>query len=387
MGRLEREIPNLRAAVDYCLMTPSQAESALRLAVSLPSMFWLLNGQLGEARRWLAPAREPGLPSPERAAALVIGSYLAFAQGDLQEGASMLVDGSTMAERLADPAAQVLAAHFRSVGRFFADSVEEGVDDLRSALELLDSLPLETELDLHVLLLSDLLVTCSISGEFELGLRCRERVLAATASFPDSFDRGYGIWAAAMLDERIGELDRAADEIAEAVRIKLIWLGSDAVGLAIVIEEAAVIAGRRSEHTLAATILGFADVFWTTLDADRNAHHHLQRLHVACERAAREALGDAAFLRAYDQGRAMSPAQIGALLAGRPAPAAPQPGPSLTAREQETAALLAAGLTNREIAARLFISTRTAEGHVQRLMAKLGVTRREDVARALGRPE
>jgi len=48
--------------------------------------------------------------------------------------------------------------------------------------------------------------------------------------------------------------------------------------------------------------------------------------------------------------------------------------PKLTLREREVADLVAQGLTNREIAARLFISERTAESHVQQIRGKLGLS-------------
>lgn len=48
----------------------------------------------------------------------------------------------------------------------------------------------------------------------------------------------------------------------------------------------------------------------------------------------------------------------------------------LTARESEVLALVAEGLDNREIAARLVLSVRTVEKHVERLLAKTGATRR-----------
>ena len=54
--------------------------------------------------------------------------------------------------------------------------------------------------------------------------------------------------------------------------------------------------------------------------------------------------------------------------------------PSLTRREREVATLVAQGLTNREIATRLFISERTAESHVEQIRGKLGVHSRVQIA-------
>jgi DNA-binding NarL/FixJ family response regulator len=53
---------------------------------------------------------------------------------------------------------------------------------------------------------------------------------------------------------------------------------------------------------------------------------------------------------------------------------------SLTEREREVAALVARGLTNREVATDLGMSERTAEAHVGRILAKLGVATRRQVA-------
>lgn len=53
---------------------------------------------------------------------------------------------------------------------------------------------------------------------------------------------------------------------------------------------------------------------------------------------------------------------------------------TLTARELEVAALVAEGLTNKEIAARLFLSERTAEGHLEHIRDKLGFSTRSQIA-------
>lgn len=53
---------------------------------------------------------------------------------------------------------------------------------------------------------------------------------------------------------------------------------------------------------------------------------------------------------------------------------------ALSRREREVAALVAEGLSNREIAEKLFISERTAEGHVEQIRNKLGFKSRAQVA-------
>jgi DNA-binding NarL/FixJ family response regulator len=52
----------------------------------------------------------------------------------------------------------------------------------------------------------------------------------------------------------------------------------------------------------------------------------------------------------------------------------------LSRREQEVLELVAAGLTNAEIAARLFITTKTAGNHVSNVLTKLGVRSRTEAA-------
>lgn len=62
-------------------------------------------------------------------------------------------------------------------------------------------------------------------------------------------------------------------------------------------------------------------------------------------------------------------------------------GAAITPREADVLALVAEGLTNKEIAARLYVSSRTVDKHVERLLMKTGAANRTQLAAlVVGRP-
>jgi DNA-binding CsgD family transcriptional regulator len=98
----------------------------------------------------------------------------------------------------------------------------------------------------------------------------------------------------------------------------------------------------------------------------------------------RDALGEAAFSSAWDAGRILSPGQ--ALLAAREPFAFPVTSRigSLTTREMDVLRLIAAGKSNPDIAAELFLSVRTVENHVAHILVKLDVRTRGAAVIAAG---
>ena len=66
-----------------------------------------------------------------------------------------------------------------------------------------------------------------------------------------------------------------------------------------------------------------------------------------------------------------------------PQPATLRNAAGLTARQAEILNLLAAGLSNAQIAERLVVSTRTVDHHVSAVLQKLGVHTRQEAAEQL----
>jgi DNA-binding CsgD family transcriptional regulator len=106
--------------------------------------------------------------------------------------------------------------------------------------------------------------------------------------------------------------------------------------------------------------------------------------------AAEAATGAAVVLRRDGDGRRAAAAEVRAASLARHCQGALTPAlraiatqAVLSPREIEVASLAAGGLANKEIAARLSVSVRTVENHLQRAYEKLGVGRRTDLAQAL----
>jgi DNA-binding CsgD family transcriptional regulator len=157
------------------------------------------------------------------------------------------------------------------------------------------------------------------------------------------------------------------------------------------LEELAATLNTPLAEAIAEHACGLADQDGDVLDGAAARFADLGALALAADAAA-QAAGEHA--RTGHRGKEVESSTRAYRLAGQcglrtPAvEAAARPLP-ISGREREIAMLVAAGLSNRQIADRLLVSVRTAEGHLYRIFAKLGINSRDQLIHLLNldRPE
>jgi predicted ATPase/DNA-binding NarL/FixJ family response regulator len=427
LRRLRAEHANLQAALEHSLddresrrpgRGPASAEQVERwrrggrLAVTLHA-YWQLRGLLGEGRLYLDKALRV-LPdaSSERALALGVRGRLGTFQGDLAGALADIRESIKLADELGDELAAARGYLYLDLALTCAGEYEQATAaglaararatacDDRSTLACL-----EPQLAaLHLL-----------AGNADAAL---ERCLRGQARLTDFSPRGGERWISSQLQLItgivLGQRPGLDADGASALRQALLAkhdLG-DEVGTAYCLEALGWHAARGSRFDQAACLLGAADSLWRRTGSRLSGIAVLEQVHQRAAEQAREALGDPGYSTAHAQGgaleldtvvayaldeHAVDARGLASLPSGRvpPAPATGgqahrngrhgDPGPAaatgvtaaaLTPREREIAILVASGLSNREIAARLFISKRTVDAHVEHIFAKLEISSR-----------
>jgi predicted ATPase/DNA-binding CsgD family transcriptional regulator len=191
----------------------------------------------------------------------------------------------------------------------------------------------------------------------------------------------------------LGELARTEDDLTQAVCLHNEALRNrqevgDRVGVVESLEALAGLAVARRTPEVAARVFGAADGLRQGGGFPRRIRQ--DGAYQADVAALGGQMAGEDLQRAWGQGRAMSGEQATAyILKGRGSRARPPTGlQSLTPAERDIVNLVCEGLTNPEIAARLFISPRTVQSHLRKVYARLGVTSRRQLRDLMseGRP-
>jgi non-specific serine/threonine protein kinase len=198
------------------------------------------------------------------------------------------------------------------------------------------------------------------------------------------------VGAISVLELDLGRPEAAEQHLEEALAI--VRRTGDRVTTALVLEGSARLAEYRGEHERCLTLAAAAASLRSAIGAGPVIV--LQGLVEQSVDQARRALGAQRADAAWRRGGQLGPDEVLRLASGErekaPQPKVTQRQPQshlLTRREREVADLIAQGLSNRDIGARLFIGHRTVETHVENVLNKLGVDSRAEIAAWIARHE
>ncbi|MEU3850463.1 LuxR C-terminal-related transcriptional regulator [Streptomyces sp. NPDC029554] len=383
VARLRADQDNLRAALDFSLTTPGEARAGLRLAGTL-WFHWHACGAPREGLYWLdrALAAHPE-PTRERARGLWVAGLLVAATQDFPRGHRHATDALALARALGDTAEAAHAEYVIGVIRLFGD-------DLPGALRHFETTVARGPVPgqhLSLVGLDQVELACALGflGEADRAVEVCERALRLCERHGEQWVRSYVLRMLALAHTVRGDRVRAERHAREALRLK--FAVHDVIGIALTLDLLASVAVGHGDHEHAAVLLGGADRVWADIDAGRWGARTLTSARRDNEERAGRALGREAFERAHRRGGALTLTELVGHALQEPAadePAAPPPHEDtavrLTRRETEVARLVAEGLANQQIADRLVIARRTAEGHVERILSKLGFSNRSQIA-------
>jgi predicted ATPase/DNA-binding CsgD family transcriptional regulator len=383
--QLRAEHADLRAALDYAFSLPGHDQDGADIALGL-WFYWIVSGLLAEGDHWLGKVldRFAG-PSAERARALIFRGAFATYRGDAAVSIDATAAGTDMAGQTGDvwgdvvgrvflcqalinggrypEATQVSATveeHARSAGvaegmvyalyaqaqlRVMGGQLAEGIASCDEALRLLGQDSGELWMHSQLFLLKAL--ACYLGGDWAASTRCFTWALEAKQEIGDS------------------------------------------TGMALALEGMALLACTAERHVRVAWLHGAADRLWQLVGGRLSGDEFLEALHQQAAGAASGALGADRYQLLFRRG-AQSPAGQVILLAASDAddlagPVSDGKAPELTRRELEIAALVAEGLSNREVAERLVISKRTVDAHIEHIYSKLGLSSRVQLTAWLAR--
>lgn len=419
LDRLEREHDNFRSALSWAL-AQGAAEFAARLGDSVVYL-WLYRGHDREGREWLTRivaaggAVDPAL----RAKVLTALGQLEHQQGDLESAEEHLAEAYRLTEGIGNK--RGMADALRGLGHVarLRNDLDSAISCWRDSLVLEHALGAEQfrvagnlgllafaltgkgdyaeafdhasqalaiaqEIGALPLLAENHLTLGDIALLQEDYAKASEFATKARALYAETKD----LYGCAIADQTLGRIALASQKPGEAERLLIASLEvmeavNDPLGCAEALEGLACLAVMRGFTQRAARLWGAAEAMRLRLGPvadDRNRWGYERYIEKA-----RDQMRDKAFFSARDAGRAMSLDQaIHLALESAAADGSPPTRTDirksypagLTAREVDVLALVAQGMTDREVAERLVLSIRTVHAHLTSIYNKLGVSSR-----------
>jgi predicted ATPase/DNA-binding CsgD family transcriptional regulator len=400
LRELRAEHADLSAALEqgFAAVEPDRRRDAGRLAIALLP-YWLMSGRLLDGIRWQDAAIATADPVSAAAASARANRAVLGAMIGLPAAAADAREAIAMAARIGDDRAGGLGYLALQLALGLGGAEQEAAEAAEQARLRLTAVGADAALRCLDVQLGQ---THQLSGNFTAAVAAGQRALAGLGP-GERWLHGYVALMSALAHYRQpGLRPEGADAAGEALRA-LHDLG-DPVGEAYALEVLGWLAADDGRFERCGWLLGAAQARWGRAGGRLAGNPVLEGHRARSAAAAARVLGPERYAQLQARGAGTPIEQIVALVvAGDDVPpSAPAPraalddgvggsaggavgvgsaadrahGDALTSREREIASLVADGLSNREIADRLFISRRTVDAHVNHIYAKLGISSR-----------
>jgi predicted ATPase/DNA-binding CsgD family transcriptional regulator len=375
IARMGLDHANYVAALQWSATTAGEEQTGLLLLAAL-RYHWLSGGLLAEGRvrieTMLSAVTEP---SVARAECLWVASWIALIQGDRCQAERWLKELAVLAKQLDDRRLNLHVQHWTALLAMFTGDLDGAVHGLQVAV---DGYRARGDREMELTARYALATALAVLGHADDALAMSRETVALCEENGEQNARAYAEWAAGVAHLMLGHLDDAERSARQVLKTDRIM--ADGLGVALTTDLLSWIAYDRKQFARAQSLSAAARHVWRTLGTSINAFGPQLSRFAEGHAPPRASL-------AADDGHVADRFRdlddvidfvLGTLDGAQKAPRADNA--PLTKRELEVAELIENGLSNREIAERLVISKRTAEGHVERILAKLGFSSRAQVA-------
>jgi len=372
LDRLEAEHDNIRAALRWA--AEHRPEAQVRLSDALWE-FWYIRGHLAEGQFWLdAAAQRTDVSLAVRARALKAAGSLASYRYDFDRASALEAEALSLAHEIGDlplAAACLVNLGNTDAGRNRYASAERWYGQ---ALQLMRDL--DDNYGVGLVLLNQSYIARD-HGQHARATELLERCLPLFVASGDRRRTGRTLM-------RLGTTAYEQSDYPRAEQ-----LGRDALatfselgfmpGIADCFELLASVAAAQGSAARAARLFGALEALQARIG--RSLSPAERRLRERGLVAVRRVVGELSGARWRADGQAL-PLETAVAFALSDATLEADAAPSrpLSARERDVVALIAQGLTNRQIAEQLIISERTVDSHVSRIFDKLGLSTRAQAA-------
>ncbi|MGH3875065.1 MAG: hypothetical protein ACRDSR_26810 [Pseudonocardiaceae bacterium] len=300
LSQLQQELPNLRAALDFCLTQPGQAQAGLAIASNLTrARCWFFCSTLGEGRHWLERTftSDSHPPHPLRAGAAALLAWFALVQGDQPAADASLADCRDLARQLGDgdtlPALIFVEGAHALLARGDPQAIPllaQARDQFRQGGEVGDA---------HMATMLWAMAAIFL-GDRDAAVAAGNEYLAEAEAYGAAWAYSWALWCVGLTELRHGEPHSAAVAFRDSLRRQRDI--SDSWGPVWGIEALAWTAAATGQHHHAAELLGAAHTLRQRTGVALDGLRPLHDAHTAADRSVRHMLDAQAYATAFEHG-------------------------------------------------------------------------------------